>query len=515
MWGHLLGEMAAMRYDATRKYHEFLGAVTSHAAEGILAFDGAGQVILSNPAVDKIFGYFPSKVEGENLATLLSEEDLDTDQWANIFRHLEEDGVPHSPAGFSGRAKDGSIVPIEIAVGKAVLTDGEVVYIANCRDITSRLKVESKLRKQAEIIAQMQDGLLVVGEDRQIRECNPILAAAIGSPREEIIGCQISELVDLRFDQGVEPDRILQETASKGNWHGVVDVINRQGREIKADVLIFPVVEPDGTTVFSLIVRDITARYEAETRIAQTQKIEALGRLAGGVAHDINNLLFPIFMNLESALEAVGEHGALQDAYEEIQESMQACTKMKVMLQHILHFSRKNSVDTEEMDVSAVVQEAWGLAKMLVPSSVRKKVEIDENCGTVVANPVQLSQMVLNLVSNAVAAMDGGNGEIHLKLTRTIPTTDQLGKYYKIDRRPVAELVIADTGCGIDKKHIKKIFDPFFTTKEVGQGTGLGLTEVAGIVRTLRGGMDVSSTPGQGTTFRVFLPLKEKALAAE
>jgi len=183
--------------------------------------------------------------------------------------------------------------------------------------------------------------------------------------------------------------------------------------------------------------------------------------------------------------------------------------KIKDMIGHILHFSRGSSVKKQLLDVSEVFDDAWKLTRMIVPSSFKVEVDIQESCGAVLANSVQLSQILLNLVSNAVDAHDGSTGEIEVDLSRARGKSDKQPLYYRLSDREYAILRVTDAGTGIAPDVLRQIFDPFFTTKDVGQGTGLGLSEVAGIMRDVGGAIDIESTLGKGTSFLLYFPLED------
>ncbi|WP_286829731.1 MULTISPECIES: PAS domain-containing sensor histidine kinase [Kordiimonas] len=503
-----------MRYDATQKYHEFLKAITQHSADGIMAFSESGTIILANAAVSSILGYDNGEMEGLNIQCILGSDHVDGPTLCRLFDQFEPDGDHMPPLTLKACQKGGGEIPIEIAVGNAVLTDGEKVYVASCRDITERLQIEGQLKSQAEVIRQMSDGMIVSDSNFQITECNHAIAKMLGVKSSELLGRAVYDFIQLETPDLIDREEIRQIAMAEGRWNGIVDFINVRGEKIKADVAVFPINAAFGeATVFASVIRDVTERVEAEERINQTQKIEALGRLAGGVAHDINNLLFPIFLNLEAALGDLQGREDLGGVCEDLKDSMEACLKIKTMVQNILMFSRKNSMDLQQIDVSEETREAWKLAKLIVPSSVECSVEIEPECGLFQGNSVQFSQIMLNLVSNAVSALDNGIGRLEVRLKPVNGGTIPGPKYYKLRQDEAVELSIRDTGCGISSTHVDKIFDPFYTTKGVGEGTGLGLTEVAGIVKSLNGAIDVSTCPGEGTEFKIYLPVtRQKAV---
>ena len=503
-----------VQYSATAKYHEFLSAITQHAAEGILAYSAGGKIILANEALAATFNSEPSDIEGMEINVLFGLQDRQDTFLEKLFR--KNDTGEQSSIEIEIARKDGIIVPLDIVVGHATLSDGESVFIANCRDITEQRATAKRLTRQAEIINQMQDAVLVADANFNVTYCNKALEILVSLDKQEFLGKSIYEVIDVHLPDNLEAGDIRKIADEQGRWSGVADVTNVEGRLINADIVLFPMRDSSGKIdSFISVVRDITDRVAADHRIQETQRIESLGRLAGGVAHDINNLLFPIFLNLEDAVDSIKEGEDLDDACDKVQTSMDACMKIKEMIEQIMHFSREGSSDKETLDLASVMQDAWNLTKMIVPSSQNTIVSIEEDCGEVTGNSVQISQILLNLVSNAIAAGDHAPGDIIVSLKKVHGKDLKKPRYYQLIDAEYAVLSVEDTGCGIPADIIDRVFEPFFTTKSVGEGTGLGLTEVAGIMRNFSGAIDVESKLDEGTSFHLYFPLlrKEEAVA--
>jgi signal transduction histidine kinase len=246
-------------------------------------------------------------------------------------------------------------------------------------------------------------------------------------------------------------------------------------------------------------------------QLHQARKMEALGALAGGIAHDFNNILAAMIGNIELVqLDLTSRHPSQAN----LNAAMQAARRARDLIQRILTFSRKSEDQRRPVEVVAVIDEAIRLIRSSLPSTIDIRVQKDVTSAVVRANPTQLHQVVLNLASNAAHAMDG-QGELEV-VQRVVRGND--GKGESPEASPVDgdwyELVVRDNGRGMDPALIERIFDPFFTTKEVGQGTGMGLAVVHGIVTAHGGRIQVDSRPGQGTTFRVRLPLSGESAPA-
>jgi PAS domain S-box-containing protein len=242
-----------------------------------------------------------------------------------------------------------------------------------------------------------------------------------------------------------------------------------------------------------------------ESQLQQAQKMESIGILAGGIAHDFNNILFPIIGYTEMILMDTPEDSPVRDSLNQIYTS---ALRAKDLVKQILTFSRQGSGELMLMAMQQILKEALKLIRSTIPTTIEIKQDINPNCGVIKADPTQIHQIVMNLTTNALHAMEETGGELKVSLKEV-----ELGEYDIItpDMTPgiYACLTVADTGVGIDKNLTQKIFDPFFTTKKVGKGTGMGLSVVHGIVKSMNGEIQVYSEPGKGTHFHVYLPLAE------
>ena len=244
-------------------------------------------------------------------------------------------------------------------------------------------------------------------------------------------------------------------------------------------------------------IQDITRRKRAEeekvrleARLLQSQKMESIGSLAGGIAHDLNNILFPISGLSEMLLDDSSLKTPERESIEQIYKSAQRGSEL---VKQILTFSRQSNPMKLPIRIQPILKEALKLARATIPRKIEITNQIEANCGMILADPTQVHQIAMNLITNACHAVEGNGGTIHISLKKTVDG--------------YACICVSDTGTGIDQTLINKIFDPYFTTKELGKGTGLGLSVVHGIVKEHGGDIRVHSEVGKGTTFNVFLPL--------
>ncbi|MCP4020266.1 MAG: response regulator, partial [Desulfobacteraceae bacterium] len=262
----------------------------------------------------------------------------------------------------------------------------------------------------------------------------------------------------------------------------------------------------DGRLVKIQIATDITHLKQMEEELRQAHKIESIGTLAGGIAHDFNNILFPIVGYTEMLIEDVPEDSPFRQSLNEIHAG---ALRAKELVKQILTFSRQESRELKLMKMQPIIKEVLKLIRSAIPTTIDVQQDIHADCGVIKADPTQIHQIIMNLATNAYHSMEETGGvlkvslkEIEFEKLNLINPDMTPGKY--------ACLTVSDTGTGMDKDLTEKIFDPFFTTKEKGKGTGMGLSVVHGIVKSIKGNIHVRSEPGKGTEFNVCLPLQKR-----
>ena len=259
------------------------------------------------------------------------------------------------------------------------------------------------------------------------------------------------------------------------------------------------------------ITRDVTYPKKLEEQIRQSQKMESIGTLAGGIAHDFNNILGIILGNTELALEDVPEWNPARQNLEEVRT---AILRAKNVVHQLLSFARKTKLEKKPTNIVPVVTESLKLLRSSIPTSIDIRQNIPEDVDTILADPTQINQILINLCTNAEHAMpDGGVIEVNLKNIELDERS--VAKYPELTPGRYINLTVSDTGHGISRVDIDRIFDPYFTTKEIGRGTGMGLAVVHGIVKEHNGLITVESELGKGTTFNIFFPVVEKEAVIE
>jgi signal transduction histidine kinase len=244
-------------------------------------------------------------------------------------------------------------------------------------------------------------------------------------------------------------------------------------------------------------------RSELETQLFQLKKIETIGTLAGGIAHDFNNILTPIIGYTDMALEEIPEDSTLRFDLEQINN---AAVRGKDLVQQILTFSREVNVEKKPVKLDQIVVEVINLIKASLPHAIEIRKSIDSGIGIILADPVHIHQIIMNLCTNAIHAMKNRGGILDIKVDSVLVDQKTTKKINNLKVGIYVRIRLSDTGHGMDRRTKERIFEPFFTSKEVGSGTGLGLSVVHGIVSNYNGAITVESTPGKGTLFTVYLP---------
>jgi PAS domain S-box-containing protein len=378
------------------------------------------------------------------------------------------------------------------------------VHVA--RDITERKQAEEKLKETEEqyrmAIESSNDGIAMVRDDRHLF-VNQRFLEIFGYDRpEEILEQPMSVVIHPEdLDRVANFTRLRQQgepAPSRYEFKG----IRRDGREVFIEVSATRTTYR-GALVSLAFLRDITERKKLESMLQQAQKMEAIGTLAGGIAHDFNNILAVIIGCTELSLLDTPEHSSL---FNHLRQVLTAGHRAADLVQQILTFSRKKVVERKPLMISLVIKEALKMIRSSLPSTIQIDQNIQQEAGLVLSDPTQIHQLLMNLSTNAAHAMREKGGVLKVSLSNLDISSGNQAQYPGTSPGNYLLLVVSDTGVGMNPAILEKIFDPYFTTKEPGEGTGLGLAVVHGIVESYGGTILVQSEPGQGTIFQILLP---------
>ncbi|CAK0768156.1 two-component system, cell cycle sensor histidine kinase and response regulator CckA [uncultured Gammaproteobacteria bacterium] len=378
-------------------------------------------------------------------------------------------------------------------------------------EIIQRQRAEQALRDSESRLKAMtsstKDAIIMIDHEGLISFWNPAAETIFGYGADEAIGRDAHLFLAGETGPGSQQAWALSAQSQTGfmaNRTREVFGYHKDGRKVPVEITVSTFLR-GGLQNAVGVLRDITDRQEAEQQKWQAQKMDSLGSLAGGIAHDINNLLVPVLGMTESVLDKLPADSSLCERLELV---MDASQQIKGLVERILTFSRKQGVQRDPLDIAQVVKDAIPLIRATTPASMSLVDQLDPATGIVVGDVTQLHAVLMNLASNAAHALEGRLGRLTIVLDRIIADVE-LARVAPtlVEGKSYAHLSIADNGCGMDARTMERMFDPFFTTREVGEGTGLGMAIVHGIITKHDGTIRVHSTPGQGTTFDIYLPI--------
>ena len=470
--------------------------------------DECGTTLYISPQVERMLGYTPDEWIADPELWIKCLHPEDRARVLAEYNHARRTGAPLR-CEYRSQARDGRLVWVhEEAVvlldneGRPSLHQGVLV------DITERKQSEETLRRAEEQYRNMIESA-PVGIFRSTVEggclaVNPALAHMLGydSPEE-----MITQVTDIARQLYVEPERrqaILAEVTRNSTWATYeVDFRRKDGKVITAEMHLRLTRDRDGRALYlEGFVEDISERKSLEAQLRQAQKMEAVGRLAGGVAHDFNNLLTAILGYSDLILLRLNEQDPMRKDVEEIKK---AAKQASALTSQLLAFSRKQVLQPVVLDLNAVISNVEKMLRRLIGEDIELITRLSPGLHQVKVDPSQIEQVIINLAVNARDAMPEG-GQLIIETANV--TLDETYVQQHRGARPgeYVMLAISVTGCGMDAETQNHLFEPFFTTKERGKGTGLGLATIYGIVKQSEGYIYVYSEPGAGTTFKIYLP---------
>jgi len=393
---------------------------------------------------------------------------------------------------------DGKIAYVE-AHGTVTGFGGRPAILGVMSDITERKESEQQLREQARLMELAHDSIVVRDLEGRIRFVNPAAERLFGRSKAELIGFKVGEVL---YKNPAQFTQITQELLQKGRWSGEIRLTGPKG----ADTIVFTrctlMTDESGKPGSVLAIScDVTEKRRLEEQVLRAQRMEMIGELAGGVAHDLNNVLAPVLMGMD-LLRAKAQ----DDASRRLIDTLDASTQRGVgIVRQILSFARGTSVEKTLVQLKHLIGEQAKICKDTFSPAIQIKTNVPATLWPVEGNPTQLHQVLMNLCVNARDAMPGGG---ILSITATNLLLDDHYSQMHPGAKPGPHVVVAvsDTGTGMAPHVLERIFDPFFTTKDFGKGTGLGLSTAVNILKTHNGWVTAYSELGRGTQFKVYLP---------
>ena len=498
--------------------------------DAVVAVDRDGTIIQVNSQAQELFGYLRDELIGQKVEVLVPES------YRSQHHHHRQNfaAAPKTrrmgaDLDLYGRRRNGSEFPVEISLSPVSTENGTFVLSA-IRDISDRKRIAEELRRAneelhrrtaeqlgeyrsrlASIIDSSDDAIIGKDLDGIITSWNKGAERIYGYTPEEAVGKHISFLVP--SERPDEIPGILRKIAQGETiQHYESARVTKDGRRLDVSISVSPLRDAKGDIVgASAIARDITAQKRAESQLRQSQKMEAIGRLAGGVAHDFNNVLAIVNACTEFLRDRIDPEAGPAHYIENIKN---ATERGALLTRQLLAFSRTPEIQPRVLDLNERLKDIGKLLRPLMGDDVEILIVSKSPAAVVEADPGQLDQVVVNLAVNARDAMPNG-GKFILETRATRFDEAFAEQHQNMAAGKYVVLAVSDTGNGMDEATVSRIFEPFFTTKEVGKGTGLGLATVYGIVKQSAGHILVYSELGHGTTFKIYLPCADHKIGIE
>ncbi|MEJ2079642.1 MAG: PAS domain S-box protein [Acidobacteriota bacterium] len=476
--------------------------LVEQSRDGIVVMDENGKVYEANKRFAEMLGYSPEEML--ELHVWDWDRQIEHNTLKEMIRTVDEKGHHFETLHC---CKDGSLIDVEISTNGAICGGQKLVFCV-CRDITKRKQAEGALRESEErlraIFDSATDAIYLKDTDLRYTHCNQATARLFGRPREEILGRTDADLfAEEDFSEIVRIDRqVLEGTPMRGTFNRRIG-----GTTLAINTNKSPVRDASGRVVgLCGVSRDITQEVRVREEMRQAQRVDAIGRLAGGVAHDLNNLLSPILGYGEMLLEDLPTRDARRESVNEI---LRAGFCARDLVRQLLAFSRNQTLEFKPLDINEAVVGFEKLLRRTIPEDIEIEVLPSPDIPAVLADVGQIEQIIMNLAVNASEAMPNG-GMLTIETGQVdLGQAGEATAHPDLDPGVYAVLAVRDTGCGMDEETRGHIFEPFFSTKGE-RGTGLGLSTVYGIVKQHGGSIHVQSRPGQGTTFEILLPATER-----
>jgi PAS domain S-box-containing protein len=483
--------------NALREEEEWFRTVFENASDGLFFLSETGEIISVNQSFAAMHGYSVAEILKMTLA------DLDTPDSNRLFSERMRRIMAGESLTFevNHHHKQGHLFPLEVTANLVTLS-GKKYVLASHRDITKRRQAEEALRLESAALEAAANAILITNRAGVIQWANAAFTDFTGYPVAEAVGRNPSDLIKSGRHEPAFYKNLWDTILSGQVWHG--EIINRRkdGNLYPEEMTITPVRDQRGEiTHFIAIKQDVTEKKKLESRLLRSQRLESVGRLASGIAHDLNNILAPMLMSAPVLREAISD----PDIRQLVDTIESSAVRGAGVIKQLLTFSRGLEGERVPVQLKSLVLDMLNIVRETFPKNIIAAKETPSSAWLVRGDATQLHQILMNLCVNARDAMPNG-GKLTLELENVEVNEAVASMNPGASPGHYVALSVTDTGTGISPENLDRIFEPFFTTKEVGQGTGLGLSTVIGIVKSHGGFIQVNSRLGEGTQFKVYLP---------
>jgi len=489
--------------EALQENQERLATVLEILPVGVWILDRKNSIISANAAAQEIWAAEASQALGEYRAWWAETgKAVKPGEWAGIRAALGGDLALGREIDIE--AFDGTRKIILVSTSPIMSKEGDVAgSVVVFQDVTLLKQSEKELRRLAAVVEQAYENVMIADKNGIVEYVNPRFEEHTGYTSPDIVGKRLSAFRGGTYSEGHY--KSLWRTIADGKtWTGRAVRKKKDGTPYEADTIVSPVRDNLGRIISTVVIeRDVTEQVKLERQVRQAQKMEAIGTLAGGIAHDFNNIIAGIIGFTEMALEETQIGTPLNRRLSLV---LKGAHRGRDLVKQILAFSRASEQEKKPLKISYVLDDALKFLRASIPSTIDIRKNIATHSDVILADRTEIHQVLLNLCTNAAQAMREAGGVLEVILSDADPSGGEDGVLKQAPPGTYVKLSVRDSGCGMEPEVMERIFDPFFTTKRPGEGTGLGLSVVHGIVKRHDGLINVESAPGKGSTFHLYFP---------
>jgi PAS domain S-box-containing protein len=471
--------------------------------DAIIAKSMDGRITMWNPAAERMFGYSASEIMGRSTSVLFPSDRIKEaeDAVARAGR-----GEKVQPLETVCLRKDGRPLDVSLAVTPLINKTGQIIGSSKIlRDVTEYNRIKHQIEEQKALLDKTQDAIIIFEPEGRILYWNKGAERIYGWLCVEAIGRFIGDFIHPDIHKFRDINTLVMDT---GEWTGELHHLNRERHELIIESRWWLVRDRDGRPKSILAINtDVTEKRRIEVQFMRAQRMESLGILAGGIAHDLNNILTPIMLSID-VLRSMSPNAHQSSILETIELSARRGSDI---VQQVLSFARGMEGQRIVIQPKYLLKDIEHIVNDTFPKDIRLELALPHDTWSIVGDPTQVQQVLLNLCVNARDAMPNG-GTLTIKTENCFADEHYVAMNRQAKLGSYVAISVTDVGVGIPADIIENIFEPFFTTKELGKGTGLGLSSVKAIVKNHGGFINVYSEIGRGSTFKVYLPAQTSAV---